>query len=78
MYRAGAAFLITDLRLALDMLDSADRLKTKEWARSYNNATNAYNTVLECRSRLDLTVSENAAIDALLKRLKRRLETQRP
>ena len=78
MYRAGAAFLITDLRLALEMLDSANHLNTKAWARSYTNATNAYNTVLEFRSGLDLTLSESETLDALLMRLKGRLDAQRP
>jgi hypothetical protein len=76
MQRAGAAYLIADLKLALTMLDTADLLSGAKRARGYDNARCAYDAVFRFRVRLKLTAEERAVIDALSANLKARLDKE--
>jgi hypothetical protein len=78
MHRAGAAFLIADLRLALTMLDTADLLAEEKRAWGYQNARCAYQAVSTFQARLKLTAPERTAIDDLRAVLKNRLDKQNP
>jgi hypothetical protein len=76
MQRAGAAYLIADLKLALTMLDTADLLSTAKRARGYDNARSAYDAVLRFRRRLKLTAKERDVIDDLTANLRARLDKE--
>jgi hypothetical protein len=76
MQRAGAAFLMADLKLALTMLESAALLSVEKRARAHSNATSAYRNALKSCSRLTLTPKESVAIDELQEQLKCRLDRQ--
>jgi hypothetical protein len=73
MQRAGAAFLIADLKLALTMLDDAALLSAVKKTRAYSNAANAYQSAIKYCSQLTLTPKEAVAIDVLQEQLKRAL-----
>ena len=76
MQRAGAAFLIADLKLALTMLDTANFLSASKRVRGYQNARNAFDAALRYQSRLKLTIKERAAIESLGAEVKARLDKE--
>ena len=73
MQSAGAAFLITDLKLALTMLDAAELLSTRKRACCYQNARSAYEAVVLLRPHVRPSHQEREVLDRLEATLKARL-----
>jgi len=68
-------FLITDLDLAMTFMDVAKTSQIEETVhRNYNNARQAYDTVLRLLEKLRTDARQRQIIDAKLALLKTRLE----
>jgi hypothetical protein len=78
MHRAGAAFLIADLKLSLTLLSAVEYLNIEKRALNYQNARCAYQSVNRIRRRIALTARERQLIDELLTRLEARIGTEEP
>lgn len=72
--RAGAAYLIADLKLALTLLDTAELLMGEKRAKSYENARSAYLAATKYRLQLKFSALERATINRLMSLIKARLE----
>jgi hypothetical protein len=73
--RAGAAFVLTDLNLAMTFLDVAETSKRAETvSRNRQNARIAYDSVRRLLPRLALTAEEWQNIQEKLSNVKFRLE----
>jgi hypothetical protein len=67
--------LLTDARLALTFLSTAETTESRETAeRNIRNARKAYEFVQKCRLRYLFTESEAAELNSTLVQVKRRLE----
>jgi hypothetical protein len=74
-HRTGAAFLLTDLDLAMTFLDLANTSRIAGIVRrNRRNARTAYDSVLRFLPRLVLTAAERQRIEEKLSELKGRLE----
>jgi len=76
LHRAAAAFLITDLKLALASLDTATYFTSERRARGYQNSRGVYHFVMRSHARITLTLEERRTILWLLRRLNARLEAE--
>jgi hypothetical protein len=73
----GGEFLVTDVELALTMLDRASTAGDEAVAaRNVQNAWRAYETVMELRARLKLEDPQREHLDARLAVLKQRLDRE--
>jgi hypothetical protein len=77
-HRVVAAFLLTDLDLAMAFLDLADESGNPESSRrNHNNARKAYDSALNTLPKLSLTTAEESAIVEGLFALRIRLKHSR-
>jgi hypothetical protein len=73
----GGAFLVTDVELALTMLDRANASGDDAVAvRNIQNAWHAYETVMDLRARLKLEDAQREHLDSRLAVLKQRLDRE--
>jgi hypothetical protein len=77
-HRTAAAFLVTDLDLAMTFLDVANTSHNPGCSqRNQNNARTAYDTVLQFLARLSLTEVEQSTIREKLSVLRIRLQNSK-